>query len=40
MSFNKKITTKGFYNIELVNVAEWYAQSRQEDKEKFNVLPF
>lgn len=40
MSFNKKITTKEFYNIELVNVAEWYAQSRQEDKEKFNVLPF
>lgn len=40
MSFNKKIETKGFYNIELVNIAEWYAQSRQEDKEKFNVLPF
>jgi hypothetical protein len=40
MSFNKKITTKEFYNIELVNISEWYAQSRQEDKEKFNVLPF
>ena len=40
MSFNKKITTKEFYNIELINVAEWYAQSRKTDKEKFSSLPF
>ena len=40
MSFNKKITTKEFYNIELINVAEWYAQSRKADKEKFSSLPF
>ena len=40
MSFNKKITTKEFYNIELINVAEWYSQSRQTDRNKFNSLPF
>lgn len=40
MSFNKKITTKEFYNIEFINVAEWYTQSRQADRNKFNSLPF
>lgn len=40
MSFNKKIVTKEFYNIELINVAEWYSQSRQTDRNKFNSLPF
>lgn len=40
MSFNKKIVTREFYNIELINVAEWYSQSRQNDRNKFNSLPF
>lgn len=40
MSFNKKIITKEFYNIELMNLSQWYAQVRQEHKEKFSTLPF
>ena len=40
MLFNKKVITKEFYNVELINVANWYEHSRQENRNKFNVLPF
>lgn len=40
MLFNKKVITKEFYNVELINVANWYEQSRQENRNKFNALPF
>lgn len=40
MLFNKKVITKEFYNVELINVANWYEQNRQENRNKFNALPF